>query len=406
MSSGKKQFLSETSKIFIKKIAKYFKEGLKQLTSEKEDSNTSITTSEIYTSETSALKKGLKYTYINEEIRQSIETSHWIGQTITFTVHSKKITLHFTYPTLSIKKDLKKVERFFQNIKFRIYSWLYIASLESERGCSTDLTIYFYFTDFKKRLPAQKKVPIDELNVNTGFTFSCSLTESGKNEMYIYRKEEWFKVLIHECFHAFSLDFSGVSRELLERTDREVIQTMFPIHIDLRFYETYCEMWAEILQIIYANIDEIIQDKNINGKNENAIDKWSKFERMLRTDQLHSLKQGAKILKNYHMSYTDLFERTDKAKLKRMEYREVSPVISYYLLKSIFYMHINEYIEWTSVNNRGTLRFLKTELSLKSYIGLLRECYKTPKYIDSMKLAEKTLNQKDTNLRMSCFEIA
>jgi hypothetical protein len=106
------------------------------------------------------------------------------------------------------------------------------------------------------------------------------------------------------------------------------------------------------------------------------------------------------------MSYTDLFEKTDKAQLKRMEYREISPVISYYLLKSIFYMHISEYIEWTSVNNRGTLRFLKTEHSLKSYIGLLRDCYKTPKYIDSMKLAEKTLNQKDTDLRMSCFEIA
>ena len=389
MSSGKKQFLSETSKIFIKKIAKYFKEGLNE-------STTAITTSEIYTSEISALKKGLKYTYINEEIRQSIDKSDWIGQTITFTVQSKKITLHFTYPTLSIKKDLKKVERFFQNIKFRIYSWLYVASLESERGCSNDLTIYFYFTDFKKRLPVQKKVPIDELNVNTGFTFSCSLTESGKNEMYIYRKEEWFKVLIHECFHAFSLDFSGVSRELLERTDKEVIQTMFPLHIDLRFYETYCEMWAELLQIIYANIDEIL-----------ATDpSWSKIERMLRTDQQHSVKQGAKILKNYHLSYTDLFEKTDKAQLKRIEYREVSPAISYYLLKSIFYMHISEYIEWTSVNNRGTLRFLKTDHSLKSYIGLLRDCYKTPKYIDSMKLAEKTLNQADTDLRMSCFEIA
>ena len=398
MSSGKKQFLSETSKIFIKRIAKYFKEGLNKLTSEKEKN--SIITSEIYTSETTPLKKGSKYTYINEEIRKSIETSHWIGQTITFTVHSKKITLYFTYPTLSIKKDLKKVERFFQNIKIRIYSWLYVASLESEKVCSTDLTIYFYFTDFKKKLPAQKKVPIDELNVNTGFTFSCSLSESGKNEMYIYRKEEWFKVLIHECFHAFSLDFSGVSRELLERTDKEVIQTMFPLHIDLRFYETYCEMWAELLQIIYVNIDEIL------GTDIKIKDNWSKFERMLRTDQQHSVKQGAKILKNYHMSYTDLFEKTDKAQLKRMEYREISPVISYYLLKSIFYMHISEYIEWTSVNNRGTLRFLKTEHSLKSYIGLFRDCYKTPKYIDSMKLAEKTLNQKDTDLRMSCFEIA
>jgi len=395
-------FLSNISKIFLKRIAEHFKEGIQEYHLREKDS---IKTSEIYTSETAPLKKGSKYTYINEEIKRSIDSSPWIGQTIIFTIHSKKITVQLVHPCKSILRDIKKVKGFFQNIKSRIFAWLFVASLESEKGCSADLTIYLYFTDFKKSLPPTRKTPLDEINVNTGFTFSCGLNSSGINEMYIYRKEEWFKVLIHESFHAFSLDFAGLSSDLLGRIDREVIETMFPLHIDLRYYETYCELWAEILQIIYANMDEIM------GLSITSKKSWPKFERMLRIDQQHSLKQGAKILKQFHMGYLDLFDKSDSAKIKRMEYRETSPVISYYLLKSIFYMNISRYIEWTSVNNRGTLRFNKSEHSLKSYVGLLRECYKSPKYIESINKYEKTLRiggieNRENHLRMSCIEIA
>jgi len=387
--SYKNQFLSNISKIFIKRIAEHFKEGIDLF-----KTGGSIQISEIYTSDTTRLKKGAKYTYINEEIRRSIDSYTWIGQTVSFMIHSKKVTIHFVHPCTSISKDIKWIERFFQNIRLKIFAWLYVASLESEKGCSSDLTIYLYFTDFKKALPPVKKIPLGEINVNTGFTFSCSLSGSGENEMYIYRKEEWFKVLIHECFHAFSLDFSGLSRELLERTDQAVIQTMFPLHIDLRYYETYCEMWAELLQIVYLNIDGILKGS------------WVKFERMVRIDQQHSVKQAVKILKQHHMTYTDLFEKTQKAQQKRMEYREISPVISYYLLKSIFYMHISEYIEWTSVNNRGTLRFLKTDHSVNSYVGLLRECHKTPLFIKT--IGEHIKNVKltggENHLRMSFWD--
>jgi hypothetical protein len=376
-------FLSNISKIFIKRITEHFKEGIQQF-----HSDGKIQISEIYTSETSPLKKGLKYTYINEEIRKSIESSNWIGETISFKIHSKKITVHLVYPCKSISRELSKIKKFFHNIRLQIFSWLYVASFESEKECSKDLTIYIYFTDFKKALPQVKKTPLGEINVNTGFTFSCNLS-AGENEMYIYRKEEWFKVLIHESFHSFSLDYLGLSNELIERIDRKVIQ-IFPLHIDLRFYETYCEMWAELLQIIYINIDSILQGS------------WSKLERMIRKDQTHSLQQAVKVLKHHHMEYMDLFEKTDRAQQKRIEYRENSPVISYYLLKSIFYMNISRYIEWTSINNKGTLRFLKTEHSVNSYVGLLRECYKSPKYIEMVKKYEKTVG--DNHLRMSYWD--
>lgn len=394
MFSKNHSFLSHISKIFIKRIAEYFKDGIKEFHLRQSDKTINI--SEIFTSETTALNKGSKYTYINEEIKRSIDSSTWIGETLSFLINSKKITVHLIHPCKSILRESNKIQKFFQNITLQIFAWLYVASLESEKECSKDLTIYIYFTDFKKSLPPVKKTPLGEINVNTGFTFSCNLS-AGENEMYIYRKEEWFKVLIHECFHAFSLDFAGLSRELIEKTDQKVIQ-MFPLHIDLRFYETYCEMWAELLQIIYLNYEKISQNDN---DNEKTI--WPSFERMLKIDQKHSVEQAAKILKHYHMCYSDLFEKTDKAQQKRIEYGEISPVISYYLLKSIFYMNISMFIEWTSINNKGRLRFLKTETSVNSYVELLREIYQSPKYIEMMKKCEKS-NVEGNHLRMSCWE--
>ena len=387
--SSKYKFLSEIAKLFVKRIAVCFKNGI-------EESRESIQTSEIYTNETTHLKRGEKYTHINSQIRNSIESSCWIGQTLTFNIHSKKITVHLVHPCSSVHKDSKKISLFFKKIEIQIFAWLYVASLESEKGCSTDLSIYIYFTDFKKTLPPVKKTPLDEINVNTGFTFSCKLTTSGENEMYIYRKEEWFKVLIHESFHAFSLDYLGLSSEVIENIDRKVIQ-FFPLHINLRYYESYCEMWAELLQIIYMNWEELSQ-------NEKPI--WSKFERMLKIDQKHSVKQAVKILKQQHICYSDLFEKSNKSQLKRMEYREVSPVFSYYLIKSIFYMHIGRYIEWTSINNKGTLRFQKSEHSVNSYVELLRQMYQSPKFIEEIKSCEKTLkiDGGENNLRMSYWQ--
>ena len=46
---------------------------------------------------------------------------------------------------------------------------------------------------------------LDQDNCNTAVTYACAI----KGECLIYRKEEWFKVLIHETMHALCLDFSG-----------------------------------------------------------------------------------------------------------------------------------------------------------------------------------------------------
>jgi len=384
-------FFSQTSKIFIKRIAQHFKEGI-------EGANSLVSVSEISLSETSKLKKGERYTIINPVIRSSIESSKWISQTLSFTINDKIIKVHLTHPIKinegkSEISEISEIKRFFQKIKIQIFAWLWVASLESVSGCSADLDIYIYFTDLKKELPKMRGEPIDELHVNTGFTYACSMNSSGKNEINIYRKEEWFKVLIHESFHAFALDYSSMPSDIIERIDQKVIREMFPLHIDLRFYETYCELWAEVLQIIYINFDDILKDK------------WLKFGKMIKADQQHSIQQAIKVLKHQNLTYEDLLDSKEACKLRRMRYKEISPVFSYYLLKSIFYMGIDKYISWSSINNKGSLQMKKTEHSLESYVGLLRELHKMPLYMQSMKehMKHTRIDSSNQHLRMSIW---
>ena len=387
MSSKKNPFLSNISKIFIKRIAEHFQEGSQQF-----QSTNSIKASEIYISETTPLKKGEKYGIIHSVIRNSIESGKWVGQTLSFNINNKSITVYLTHPIGSLR-ELNTIKKFFQSIQKQIFCWLWTSCLESSSGCSAELNIYIYFTEFKKALPVKKGDPIDELHVNTGFTYSCKMDPSGKNEINIYRKEEWFKVLIHESFHAFALDYSDISRELIEKIDRKVIQEMFPLHIDLRFYETYCEMWAEVLQIIYMNFEDILKDK------------WLRYERMIKADQQHSVQQAIKVLKQQHLTYEDLLDSKEACKLRRMRYKEISPVFSYYLLKSIFYMGFDKYISWCAVNNKSSLQIKKTERSLESYVGLLRELHKTPLYMQSMRehMKNTRIDSSNQHLRMSIW---
>jgi hypothetical protein len=65
------------------------------------------------------------------------------------------------------------------------------------------LVIWIYPSDYKKQLPKNKVITPDDINSGSTTTYI------GKNEngiIYIWRKEEILKVLIHELIHSFNID--------------------------------------------------------------------------------------------------------------------------------------------------------------------------------------------------------
>ena len=387
----KKQFLSKSAEIFINKILSWM-----------EDAEDSFSKTYIQETGLDILPKGDKYYHIPEKVKGYIERMSWLGKKLSFSIGIRKFNMFLVHP---LNETESKINKWIDEIKKRMYCWLYIASMESTKGCSKTLNIYLYFTDLKKKFTENET--LGEINVNTAYTFACSLKESGENEMYLYRKEEWFKVFIHESFHAFGLDFANMTRDIHYITDRHILK-IFPLDIDLRFYETYTELWAEIINIIYI----VYCSKTKN--------KMAKIVEFLKMEQLYSLFQALKILKHNHISYTELYEMTESAKMKRIHhYKETTPIMAYYILKSICIMNVGEFIEWTTESNKGTLNFRKTESNISSFINFIRERYNRKDFLKAVEFTEgyySVLKKRKfiggspdidilQNLRMSLFEI-
>ena len=49
---------------------------------------------------------------------------------------------------------------------------------------------------------------LEPININGGVSNVC--VKNSLSEIVIFRREEWFKVLIHETFHNYGLDFSDL----------------------------------------------------------------------------------------------------------------------------------------------------------------------------------------------------
>jgi hypothetical protein len=197
-----------------------------------------------------------------------------------------------------------------------------------------------------------------------------------------------------------------MSENIQFNTDRQVMK-IFPVKIDLRLYETYTELWAEIINIIYIVY------------NSNTKNKMSKIIESLKMEQIFSLFQVLKILEHNHISYSELYEMTESAKMKRIHhYKESTPIFSYYILKSICIMNVGEFIEWTTVSNKGSLNFRNTESNIHSFINFIKERYNNENYLNLLEFIEKyyvSIKKKRIgasenidilqNLRMSIFEI-
>jgi hypothetical protein len=193
---------------------------------------------------------------------------------------------------------------------------LQVATLYASPNCSKKVTVYLYLTDLKKLLPKKNKIELDAEHANTAFTTSCQL----ETEIILYRREEWFKVFIHESFHNLGLDFAGSKTNLSQ---------IFPINSEFKLYETYTELWAELMNIIFIDV--------ASGKPFNKV----RLEKYIQIERKFSLIQSAKILNHFGITYSDIL--TGKAKEK---YKEDTEVFCYFILKTILLYNCNDFIEW------------------------------------------------------------
>jgi len=291
---------------------------------------------------------------------------------------NREIIVYFVSPT---QKSFEK------EIKF-ILTWLYILQIYSPKHCVHKLTLYLYFTSLTKLFPSHKSIVLDKCHVNTAFTYSCP----GDAEIVLYRKEEWMKVFIHETFHTFGLDFSSMSQDSIP----SFIHSHFRIQISPCLYESYTEFWGEIIHMMFLSYSFHPENKKLFIQS---------FYNILNIEINHTLLQVNKIFHHMNLHYLHFLSKT-----LTIQYKENTPVFSYYIIKSVLLFHFNDFIAWCGENNSNNIIcFTKNNITLQNYLFFIKKYYKKQlfleklnKYYNVIKKIKDPFIQK--NLRMTAIE--
>ena len=258
-----------------------------------------------------------------------------------------------------------------------IYVVTHILNNYSSIECGKNLQLYIYLTDFKKTVPNSSLDEFDTKHVNTAYSDVCALN----SQIVIYRSEEWVKVLIHELFHNYGLDFAKVNYDELKRKMKE----LFPIKSDFEMAESYAEFFGEIINIA---ITTFYLDEEI------SLDMYLKnAQYLLFYEQLFSLIQSVKIMYKIGLSYENLFLQ-DEASISlrnNIYYQENTNVFCYYVVKNILLFNCDDFITFCTDRNLQLLDFRKTDTNLNYFYDFIQKRYKNKSMINIIHKIEKKL---------------
>jgi hypothetical protein len=192
------------------------------------------------------------------------------------------------------------------------------------------------FTHAKKFYPSDRV--FGPPHVNTGYS---------SDKIVVYRKEEWFKVFIHECFHYYHLE-----KGLFDESLREPILKLFPVNSTVNLYESYCEMWARTLNC------EIISEITCVP-----------FVTLMYHEKKYAVRHMVNVLHHMGLTYQDL--------RKGCAYQEKTNVLAYVVLTAVLLFkdfipkHRFKHYQLNSV--KEYIHFLERNVDDKGLLLLIQE---------------------------------
>jgi hypothetical protein len=320
--------------------------------------------------------------FISEDIRKYIKNKGNVRIKYKLKILRREIEIDF----FLFEINNFKLEKYIDYLDKRVIMMklvLYYMIKNSSKECNNKLHIIVYLTEIEKFLPKKRGEIIGPENVNSGYSYVC--VKSGL--IVVFRREEWFKVFIHESMHSFGMEFSNMKLNELNKELGEI----FKINVEINLFEAYTEFWAELI-----NIGVISYVNNVRNK-RNYI---KNVEKSLDIERFYSIYQAKKILEFNNILYKNLLE-------KETRYKENSSVFSYYIIKCIMMINLNRIINWCYKNNKNFIKFEKTTNNLKSFLKLIREISEKDKTKKILENSNNLLNNNyiGKNLRMSVIEI-
>lgn len=305
-----------------------------------------------------------------------------------FNIFKNKIENNIELNKKEIKsyKNLLKIYDYYAKI---ILMWIHIINKYSKKKCGRNLKINIYHTYFDKQLPFNQNEIFGPIHANSAFTTNCS----ENSEIIIFRKEEWFKVFIHETMHNFDLDFSLMNQNNFNKN----IKKMFEINSRMNIFEGYCDFWARIVlscfnSFIFLTNDVKKKVEKINkpNKSEGQINKaesqiiekkdfYKLCDLFIEIERIFTIYQANKVLRYMGLKYIDFINNSDinsnYNKDKLILFKENTNIFSYYIITAILFVEYNMFIGWCQTNNKLLFKFENTEKHLKLFEKYINNIY-------------------------------
>lgn len=224
--------------------------------------------------------------------------------------------------------------------------------------------IEIYLSNEKKKINFTNNF-LDSDNINSGMTLPGYY-------IILFRKEEIIKVLFHELIHYLDLDMRNNQNDLL------ILYEKINLKADMINPN---EAYTEVLALLFLNIWEYhYENKKINNF----------INCKLNIELYWSFIQITKILKFFkYESFDDLFTKNN------MFYQKTN-VLSYFFLKTVFLLNINDIFGDLTLNN---IYFNKNRLQIIKKYNLSQ----LKKYIDKIYLKYNNNNFDKESLRMTIY---
>jgi len=258
--------------------------------------------------------------YFPENIQKYILNTTFIRYNFTIYKNNYKFDINiYSLKKIKIKKYIKYIQTT-------------IELCNHYKPLTINSCIDIYLTPFDKYMDQDI---ISSKHINSALTLFYHNKKSRR--VLIYRKEEWFKVFIHECFHLFSLDF-----RMNEETSL-LFSNLFYMNSDYLLFESYVEFWARIIHMCICLFYKY--------KTWKIFQKY--FNRHLQLEKIYSVLSCNKLLSQYDYSI-------DNIKTHKKQWNENTNAFCYYVVTSILLFKFENTIEFFQKYNHNLLNFNET----------------------------------------------
>ena len=229
---------------------------------------------------------------------------------------------------------------------------------------------------------------IEPKHINSGYYYYDPQTET--SNITIFRKEEWFKTLIHECVHCFNLDFKSSKINFTS-----LFGDLFYVKSTYIVNEAFTEFWARIINCAMISYFSLFVPTKSTFK--------ELFILNLNIERCFSMYQSYKLLKLFGLEYYQIIDKTNQEMTKKI-YTETTNAFCYYVITSILMFNFDKTLKWFTNENYNSIIFNKTERQIMIFCYYFKGLAKSD---ELLKLYEE-INKNDVKhrtMRMTIFEL-